>query len=105
MRLATICRRTLDCEGKTYLDGVLKSKNYDQNILYIEELKSKQHTPLCDEKTWPLLDDTDDDVIVIGTFNFFIMYHFLQGEKKVVFNPAFFVEGTIILLIFACFGA
>ncbi|RZF40791.1 hypothetical protein LSTR_LSTR009276 [Laodelphax striatellus] len=65
MRLSTVCRRTLDPATKSVLDEKMERQNVDVSNLYINLLKSKRHSPLSAEKTWPIADETEDDVIII----------------------------------------
>ncbi|XP_075217445.1 uncharacterized protein LOC142322349 [Lycorma delicatula] len=80
MRLATIQRRILDKENKTTFENVLRDQTSNFDGLYIEKLKSNLHVPLYNSKTWPLPDDTDDDVIVIESE--VVENNYKEGKKS-----------------------
>ncbi|XP_022207766.2 chromatin assembly factor 1 subunit A-A [Nilaparvata lugens] len=65
MRLSSMCRRSLDEASKSTLDSQLASQSEASSQLYIDRLKSKRHTPMTSERTWPRADESDDEVIII----------------------------------------
>lgn len=73
MRLSPLVRRQLSEESRQALESAVKGTEQPPR-LYLEEIRSPSYEKRFDTKTWPALDDTDDDVIFIGTILVTIFY-------------------------------
>lgn len=69
MRIAPLVRKEFVEENKERLDLALKNQINTYDSLYVESLKSGMYTPSVTGKTWPVVIDEDDDIIVVGTLN------------------------------------
>lgn len=61
MKVAPVCRRTLNQEEKLFLD---EKCNVWQSDLYLDDIKKQNNVPRNSHKTWPI--EAKDDVILIG---------------------------------------
>lgn len=70
MRIAPVCRRTLDENEKLLLDEKCKV-NVKRSGLYLEDIKRRRIVPRISSKTWPL-EAKDDDIILLGKLTFIL---------------------------------
>lgn len=64
MKLAPICRRTLNEEEKLSLDTKCDKGNTQMTSLYLSEIKSKTVIPRKSTRTWTY--EAKDDIIILG---------------------------------------
>lgn len=67
MKLAPVCRRTLNEQEKLLFEEKCKQKNTQTSDLYLSELRDKRIVPRNSAKTWPF--ETKDDVILLDEEN------------------------------------
>lgn len=67
MKIAPVCRRTLEEQEKLLLDEKTNKGNTEISDLYLNEIKDKKIVPRKSFKTWPL--EAKDDIILLDEEN------------------------------------
>lgn len=68
MRIAPVCRRTLNKHDKLVLDEMCNADS-KKSELYLQDIKTGKILPRISSKTWPL-EAKDNDIILLGkTYN------------------------------------
>lgn len=67
MKIAPFCRAYLTNDKKKYVDKCISQCEKKKGLLYLNLLKTGNHTPSKTEATWPVSVEDDEDAIIIGT--------------------------------------
>ncbi|XP_031848467.1 uncharacterized protein LOC116433931 isoform X2 [Nomia melanderi] len=67
MRLAPVCRRSLNEQEKKSLDESYNKENVEKSDLYLSNLRNKKIIPHKSSKTWPF--EAKDDIILLDDEN------------------------------------
>lgn len=68
MKIAPFCRAYLSGDQKKVMDKSINQYEKNTNLLYLNLLKSGKHQPAKSEATWPINNEDDADVIIIGIY-------------------------------------
>lgn len=71
MRIAPVCRRTLNEQEKLVLDEICNAEKHSEKLeLYLLAIKTGKVLPRVSSKTWPL-EAKDNDIVLLGKNYFY----------------------------------